>query len=190
MKTMITSCIFRLVYLAIAAVLTFLYFLPTFCVNAFGENMLSFSFFDLTRGIDLLGFSGEGVGFFAVFLILPAVEMLLAIPTVRPGLFITPVTWVLHIILFVGSVDNYISVTGLGRCYLLLILAQAGVFLLYLVSAIREAAVRRKARAGKPRGEMKRYCPHCHTLVSIDAKFCTSCGKAMPQEETGSPVGS
>ena len=67
MKTMITSRIFRLVYLAIAAVLTFLYFLPTFCVNAFGENMLSFSFFDLTRGIDLLGFSGEGVGFFAVF---------------------------------------------------------------------------------------------------------------------------
>ena len=49
MKTMITSRIFRLVYLAIAAVLTFLYFLPTFCVNAFGENMLSFSFFDLTE---------------------------------------------------------------------------------------------------------------------------------------------
>ena len=179
-----TSRFIRLTYFAIAAILAALFFLQTVSVSIFGENVMTFSLYDFLHGVDIMGFSGEGNGFFAIFLLLPAVEAILAIPSIKPGMFITPIPWIIHIAAFTMSLSDPLKLTGLGRIYLILVLIQAVVFILYVIFAIWEAAVAKKEKKvqSAPREVAKRYCPQCHLVVQPDAKFCKHCGAPLDRE--------
>ena len=138
-NTMTRSQTVRLIYLAAAGILALMFFLPTFCVGLFGADLLSFSSFTLVSGVDLMGYQEGGSPFFLLFLFLPLAEAVLALPKVRPGMFLTPVVWLVFFCTLVGSMAPVIHFTGLGKLYFLLMLLQIPLFVLYTVFAVKEA---------------------------------------------------